>query len=456
LARVEERRPDLPGIVIMNETRREYKYGPLGFHAIGYVGEISEQELALRSKEYKTGDVIGQAGVERVYDHYLKGRSGWRHIEVDALGRQVGVLGDEAPWPGHNIVLSLDRRLQEETEKILQPYKGAIILEQVNTGEILALASSPGYDPNLFARGHSRKAWEKLCRDRNYPLTNRAIQGLYPPGSIFKIATLLTALEENLVQPLQRFLCTGTYWISTWPYRCWENRGHGYVDAKRAIIESCDIYFYQLGLRITVDRLGKWAKDFGLGRMSGVDLPDESSGLVPSAQWKERTQNMPWFPGNTVMLSIGQGYILSTPLQMLNLIVAVANRGVIYRPHLLKRVVSIISREPRVIHEVKPEAIHRIQARAENWELLERALTEVVNSRRGTGRAARIMGYRIAGKTATAQNPHGEDHAGFVAYGPVPNPEVAVVVYLENVGGGGTHAAPLARAVMEAYFNAKK
>ncbi len=451
-ARIEEHRPELPGVVVFTESRRNYPLGALGFHVLGYVGEISEHELALR-EGYQTGDIIGQLGVEKAYDHYLKGRNGWLHIEVDALGRQKGVLGREDPWPGHNLVLTLDARLQAKAEELLGQQKGVLILEEVKTGEILAMASSPTFDPNGFARGLSRADWEKLRKDRDYPLTNRATQGLYPPGSIFKIVTLTAALEEHLVTPLQTFTCKGVFWISTWPYRCWQSEGHGPVNASRSLVESCDVYYYHLGLRVKVEKLGRWARAFGYGQATGVDLPNELAGLVPSAQWKERTQNMPWFPGNTVMMSIGQGFILATPLQILNNIAAVANRGMIYRPHLLK---AVQSRSGRLIHDVKPSLLAKVPAAAENWDLLQRSLLGVVQKRQGTGKRAQLDRILVAGKTATAQNPHGEDHAGFAAYAPADKPAVAVLVYLENAGGGGAQAAPLARDLLEAYFAASR
>ncbi len=447
-ALIEEHKPQLPGVVILTESRRHYKFNQLAFHALGYVGEISEHELALR-EGYQAGDVIGQSGVEKVYDHYLKGRNGWLHIEVDALGRQMGILGREDPWVGHNLVLTLDRQLQEQAEHILGDRTGVIIMEDVRNGEILAMASSPTYDPNRFAEGISRKDWKKLRNDKRYPLTNRATQGMYSPGSIFKVVSLMAGLEEKAVTPATQFLCKGVYWISTWPYRCWNDRGHGLVRARYSLIQSCDIYYYQLGLKLKVDKLGKWAREFGYGKISGIDLPNERAGLVPSPQWKERTQNMPWFPGNTVMMAIGQGYILATPLQIMDMMAAAANDGVIYRPHLLKLVTS---QSGRVIHEVKPEIIHKINADIRHWQLIKSSLKDVVNHRKGTGKAARLKGIYAAGKTATVQNPHGEDHAGFAAFAPYDHPEIAVVIYLENAGGGGAEAAPLCRQMMEAYF----
>jgi penicillin-binding protein 2 len=447
-ALIEENRPELPGVVVLTESQRDYKFDSLGFHALGYVGEISGHDLALK-EGYRSGDIIGQSGVEKVYDHYLKGRNGWLHIEVDALGRQKGILGREVPWTGHNLILSLDRKLQARAEEILGDQKGVIIVEDLRNGEILALASAPTYNPNEFARGISKKAWEKLRLNTDYPLTNRATQGLYPPGSIFKIVTLLATLEEKLITPSKRFRCKGIFWISTWPYRCWKEAGHKQVDAFKSLVQSCDVYYYQLGLRIKVEKLGKWARSFGYGHPSGIDLPNELSGLVPSAQWKERTQNMPWFPGNTVMMSIGQGYILATPIQMLNTVVAVANRGTIYRPHFLK---EVRSKSGKLIHEVKSEVMYKVNAAPKHWDLLQKSLKGVVAQKRGTGKKARLPGIQVAGKTATSQNPHGEDHAGFVAYAPANKPEIAVVVYLENAGGGGSIAAPLARKIMEAYF----
>jgi penicillin-binding protein 2 len=346
----------------------------------------------------------------------------------------------------------VDRNLQEVAEATLGERRGTIIVEDVRNGEILALASSPTYNPNLFARGIPRDEWAKLLANKDFPLTNRAIQGVYPPGSIFKVVTLAGALQEKMVDAQQTFLCKGIYWISTWPYRCWNDSGHGMVDAHRSLVESCDIYYYQIGLKLKVDKLGQWAHRFGYGYPTGVDLPNERTGLVPTAQWKERTQNMPWFPGNTVMMSIGQGYMMATPMQILGSLCAVANNGVIYRPHMLKQV---LSSSGRTMHEVKPEVMYQVPATADTWSLLRRSLVDVVNSKRGTGKQSQLATIKVAGKTATAQNPHGEDHAAFGAYAPADKPEIAVLVYLENAGGGGAEAAPLARKVLEAYFGIK-
>lgn len=445
---LEEHQLDLPGVVVLTESRRHYKFEQLAFHVLGYVGEISESDLAIR-EGYQAGDIIGQAGVEKVYDHYLKGRNGWLHIERDALGRQRGVLGREEPWAGYNLILTLNRELQEKAESLLLKKKGAIVAVDVRNGEILAMASSPSYNSNNFTQGISQKEWDQLCRDPSYPLTNRVIQGFYPPGSIFKIVTLLAGLEEKLVTPDEHFFCKGIFWISTWPYRCWLDAGHGMVDARRSLIESCDVYYYFLGLRVKVDKIAKWARAFGYGSPTGVDLPNEVAGLVPSPQWKERTQNMPWFPGNTAMLAIGQGYLLGTPIQLLNIFCAVANNGIIYRPHLLRQVVSHAG---TVMYAVKPEVMFTVKAAPEHWRLIQESLTDVVNSKHGTGKNARVSGVLLAGKTATAQNPHGEDHAAFAAYAPAGRPEIAVAIYLENAGGGGYIAAPMAKAMMEVYF----
>jgi penicillin-binding protein 2 len=447
-ALMEEHKPELPGMMVLTESQRFYKNESLGFHVLGYVGEISERDLALR-EGYQAGDIVGQSGVEKIYDHYLKGRNGWLHIEVDAHGRQLGILGREDPWTGHNLVLTLDRKLQAAAEETLGERRGTIIVEDVRNGEVLALASSPTYNPNVFARGIPKDEWAKLLANKDFPLTNRAIQGLYPPGSIFKIVTLTGALQDKFIDPQHTFLCKGIYWISTWPYRCWNDSGHGMVDARRSLIESCDIYYYQVGLKLKVEKLAQWARRFGYGYPTGIDLPNELAGLVPTAQWKERTQNMPWFPGNTVMFSIGQGYMMATPMQILGTLCAAANSGVIYRPHLLR---EVMSSSGRIIHEVKPEIMFRVTASADVWSLVQRSLTDVVNSKRGTGKQARLVNIKVAGKTATAQNPHGEDHAAFGAFAPADKPEIAVLIYLENAGGGGAEAAPLARKVMEAYF----
>jgi penicillin-binding protein 2 len=446
---IEEHRPELPGVMVLTESQRYYKYGSLASHALGYVGEISEHELALR-EGYQSGDIVGQAGMERAYDRYLKGRNGWLQIEVDALGRQLGILGREDPWPGHALVLTLDRNLQAAAESILGTRPGTVLMEDVRTGEILAMASYPTYDPNRFARGIPQEEWDRLRSDRSYPLTNRATMGIYPPGSLFKIVMLTGGLQDHITDPYQTFECRGKFSIGEWDYRCWNLSGHGNVAAVRSLCESCDIYYYHLGLKMKVNRLGQWAYNFGYGQRTGVDLPTELPGLVPSPTWKERTQNMPWFPGNTVMFSIGQGYFLATPLQMLDMFCAAANRGTVYRPHLMRQVVSSTG---RLIHSLQPEVAYKVEAAPEVWDVVQKGLVEVVNGRRGTGSAARLPGIKVAGKTATAQNPHGEDHAAFGAYAPAEAPQVAVLIYLENAGGGGAEAAPLARQMLEAYFD---
>lgn len=447
-ALIEERRPELPGVMILTESQRYYKYNSLAAHALGYVGEISEHGLALR-EGYQSGDIVGQNGVERVYDRTLKGRNGWLHIEVDAHGRQLGILGREDPWTGNNLILTLDCKLQEAAERALGSRLGAIIVADPRNGEILALASSPTFDPNWFARGIQPAEWSKLRNDKTFPLTNRAVMGLYPPGSIFKIVTLTGGLEDRLVDPWSTFHCGGKFEVGDMTLKCWLARGHGEISAVKSLAQSCDIYHYRLGLKLKVDGLARWAYNFGYGQKTGIDLPTEMKALVPSPQWKERTQNMPWFPGNTVMFAIGQGYLMTTPIQIMDSVCAAANRGAIYRPHLLRRVVSSGG---RVIHEVKPELLRQISARPEVWDTVQKGLVEVVNGPHGTGYATRLDKVKVAGKTATAQNPHGEDHAAFVAYAPAEAPSIALVVYLENAGHGGAEAAPIARQILEAYF----
>jgi penicillin-binding protein 2 len=325
---------------------------------------------------------------------------------------------------------------------------GAIIVTDPRTGEILAMASTPNYDPNQFVSGISFKDWNKLIKDKTFPLENRAIQGQYPPGSIFKLITALAALEDHVIDYNRVFLCRGIFWYKTWPYRCWRTSGHGWVNLQTAIVESCDIFFYQLGLQVKIDQIYRVARMMGLGSKTGVDLDSEVSGLVPNPKWKETTQHMPWFPGNTIQMSIGQGYLLTTPLQMLDMDSAIAMNGKIFKPHLLYRVVD--QKTGRAIYDQAPELLGQATLEPEHLNFIQNSMEKVISNDRGTGKKARIPGVRVAGKTGTSENPHGDNHAWFTAYAPAEDPRVAVIVLVENGGEGGIVSAPIAQRLMEA------
>ncbi len=449
VARLEELRSRLPGLVIMQDSKRSYS-DPMAAHALGYVGEIREHQLdKLAGHGYRLGDLIGQSGVEGVYDVELKGRDGGRQVRINARGRELGVLREIPAEPGDNLVLTLDANLQKVAEAALGPNAGSVVALDPRNGEILVLASKPDYSLNDFAGRIKSELWKALMEDERTPLSNRAIQGLYPPGSVFKFVTAAAGLESGQITPDWQAECLGIHWISTWPYRCWKEIGHGRISIEQAIVESCDIFFYNVGLQIKVDTLHDWAENFGFGHRSGVDLRSEAAGLVPDAVWKEQTQHMPWFPGNTVMMSIGQGYLLATPMQLAVATSALANGGMLVTPHLLKQVTTASG---QLIRENAPAPRGKIKLSSETLRLIQRAMTRAVDDRRGTAWRARVAGVSVAGKTGTAQNPHGEDHAAFVCFAPVENPQIAIAVLVENGGEGGLTAAPIARAVMEAYF----
>lgn len=449
VTRLEELRDKLPGVVVLTDSKRNYP-SPAAAHALGYVSEITDAQLnSLTAKGYRLGDLVGQTGLERVYDEILKGEDGGFFIQVNSLGRQLKELNQVAPLPGNNLVLTLSLKLQQVAEEALRGQSGAVVALDPRNGEVLALCSAPDYDLSQFSGRIKPADWQALMEDEQHPFTNRAIQGLYPPGSVFKIVTTSAGLESGAIVPETAFTCLGIYWISTWPYRCWKEVGHGTLTLHRAIVESCDIYFYHVGLKTKVDALSQYAREYGFGAATGIDLPGEASGLVPSAAWKERTQHMPWFPGNTVMMSIGQGYLLATPLQLAMMTALVANGGVCYAPHLLKR---ITDQAGRTLKEIEPQPVRQAKVSAETIRIIQRAMTDAVNVPGGTAWRARVAGLVVAGKTGTAQNPHGEDHADFVSFAPAENPQLVVAVVVENGGEGGLTAAPIAKKIYEAYF----
>jgi len=346
-------------------------------------------------------------------------------------------------------VLTLDAGLQQIAEEALGQDAGAVVALDPRNGEVLALVSKPDFNLSTFAGRVKSKDWQALLEDERRPMNNRAVQGLYPPGSVFKVVTALAGLEEHVIATDERLNCFGIHWISTWPYRCWKEVGHGSVAMEQAITESCDIFFYQLGLRVKVDRLAHWTREFGFGEPSGIDLPGEAAGVVPDPDWKQNKEGLPWFPGNTVMMSIGQGYLLATPLQLALMVSAVANGGSLVQPHLLKRVTSP---EGDPVAEPINAARAQLVLDVEALHLVQRGMEGAVASRKGTAWRARVAGLSVAGKTGTAQNPHGEDHAAFVCFAPVESPQIVIAIVVENGGEGGLTAAPIARRMLEHHF----
>ena len=459
MARVETFQPELPGVLIQVQPKREYRNQGMACHVLGYQGEISDAQLKSgKFAEYKMGDYLGKCGVELAWEKYLRGRRGSRRIEVDAYGRELGQVDSVFPTPGANITLTLDNRVQREAEACLEGQVGAIVALDPKTGRVLALASSPTFSQEAFERGLTTQEWQKINNDKTHPLENRTLKGQYPPGSIFKIVMAVAGLEEQVIGPGTIINCTGALPVGNHVFHCWRKRGHGDMNLHRAMVHSCDIYFYEVGRRLGIERINEWSRRFGLGAPTGLDLDKEMPGLAPSPAWKKARFHQPWHEGDTISVSIGQGYNLATPIQMARVVAAIANGGIIYKPYLVEKVENAAG---EILFQARPEVQSRLGASRANLEAVRRSLVGVVND--GTGKTARMAHIQVAGKTGTAQvvaldqdNPKRkrerrmEDHAWFVAYAPADDPRIAVAVLVEHGGHGGDEAGPLARRVITA------
>jgi penicillin-binding protein 2 len=470
LAIVETHTLDLPGVTVDVVPVRQYLGGEMMAHLIGYTGEISPEELDKdESETYTSGDLIGKSGIEKYLDPYLRGKSGIEQVEINVLGKEVRVLGKEDPEPGYNVVLTIDALLQKVAWEALAGKPGAVVAMDPRDGSVLALVSSPAYDPTLFNGGISQEDWKKLSGDPFHPMEDRAISGQYPPGSTYKMIVAAAALQEGLITPETSFVCNGSYELGNRTYRCWHKGGHGRISLHRAIVQSCDVYFYNVGKLVGVDKLAEYARRFGLGAPTGIDLPREKNGMIPTREWKQTRFKEPWQIGETISLSIGQGYNLVTPLQLVTAYSALANGGVVWRPRLIKQIEAV---DGQVIKAFAPERKSVVPISTNIIEQLKKALWGVVNEEGGTGRAAQRKDADVAGKTGTSQVislPDNEktrkfkyipsrfrDHALFVCFAPVHNPEIAIAVVVENAGHGGSAAAPIARKILDAYFDRKK
>ena len=465
IARVESRLWALEGVITQASPVRSYPYGSSAAHVLGWLGEIDKQELRERQFQgYRVGDVIGREGVERLLDRELRGRTGGRNVLVDAHGRELELLDAIEPQAGRNVVLTLDYQLQQTAESALTRTgrPGAVVALDPRNGEILVLTSLPATDPNAFAVGIDRATWQSLTENPDTPLHNRALQGQYPPGSTYKVVSALAGLETGVLAPDETVHCTGSYRLGRRRYRCWRAGGHGQVDLHRAIVESCDVYFYKLSKLLGVERLGYYARALGLGAPTGIDLRGEAAGLVPTAAWKERRFGEPWVEGETISLGIGQGFNLWTPIQMANTYAAIAQGGSRYQPFVVKRVEDS---QGNPIEERDPVPLGEVAISKPSLDFVRNALRGVVHDPHGTGAVMRGLpgGVEAAGKTGTAQvvampqdSPPAEeeipeehrDHAWFVTYAPVENPRIVVAVLVEHGGHGGSTAAPIAREVV--------
>jgi penicillin-binding protein 2 len=475
LARVESHRFALPGVITDVEPRRHYVEGDLAAHLLGYIGEIQRRQLEQRAySSYRPGEVIGQAGIETLLQQDLRGRQGGRNLVVDVAGRILKELDEELPVPGRTVTLTLDLDLQRAAEEgflpdvLGEPGKlGALVAMDVRNGDVLAFVSEPSYDPNDFAGGIDAETWEQLTTDEWRPIQNRAISGQYPPGSAYKPIVAAAALQERVIDPEERVFCPGHFRLGRRTYRCWRREGHGLVDLRDAIKGSCDVYFYQLGLKIGIDRLAVIARGFGLGRRTGIALGQEQPGLVPTSAWKEKRIGEVWMKGETVSASIGQGFNLVTPLQMAVAYAAIANGGKVLRPRI---VLSAEARDGSVTPGPAPEVRGTLPVDPAHFARVVDALEAVVGEEGGTARRARIPGVRVAGKTGTAQVVRLKrtedleedevpfqfrDHAWFVGFAPVEAPELVVATLVEHGGHGGSAAAPITQRVLATYFEKK-
>lgn len=450
-AAVEELRDELPGIEVQIEPLRHYPYGTLAAHVLGYAGEINDTELdSLSADGYRAGDLIGRSGVERSFEQILRGQNGSEFVVVNASGRRVSAFSEQPPQmpeAGHDIELTLDIRVQQALEQAMDGVeRGAAVAIDPRDGGVLGMVSRPAFDPNEFSVGITSDRWQELIGDGSNPLLNRAIQGLYPPGSTFKTVTMVAALRTHVATPTDHLApCDGTFQYGRRTFRCWKASGHGSLDFIGALQHSCDIYFYQIGLKLGLGRLEDCARAFGFGARTGIDLPQEKGGLVPGPAWYARHGGAVRLrQGVMLNLAIGQGELLVTPLQLALMSAEVAEDGRPLRPHVLREVRGVRGYKP-------PRPIHPgVSAPPEDWEAVHKALELVVSE--GTGTAARVPGVEVAGKTGTAQNPHGQDHALFICYAPADDPQIAISVVIENGGHGGSAAAPRAGQVLRALF----
>jgi penicillin-binding protein 2 len=452
VAALEARRLELPEVSVDVVPLRSYPLAAAAAHALGRVGEITERQLQQPElRDLPPGSLVGQAGIEARYNQQLMGKDGYRRVIVNSRGLEVAEAERQPPKDGPDLTLSIDASLQEAMERAFRGRSGSAVALDPQTGEILAMTSTPAYDPNEFTTGIDATMWAKLAEDPETPLMNRVIQGVYAPGSTFKIIAAVAALEEGVITPQTTFYCPGYLSVYNTVFRCSNPGGHGVVDLRRAIAVSCNVFFYQVGIRLEIARLAKWAKLMGLGSPTGVDLPHEASGLMPSPEWKLRLFKTPWYAGETVSVAIGQGQVSVTPLQMARVAAVIANGGWLVRPHLARAAAAGIDLRPLPLG-IRPETIAAVK------EGMRAVVAE------GTGWRARMSSVEVCGKTGSAQvvarsrlekTPNAYEllpHGWFVAFAPADHPRIALAVLVEHGGSGGGAAAPVAREILAHFF----
>ena len=447
VAKVEEWKLELPGVIVEVEPQRMYPTSRFAAHLLGYVREANEEQL--KQGRYRRGDMVGQSGLERLLDQYLRGTDGGERIEVDALGRPIRLIQHTEPVPGAQVVTTVDRRIQEAAERAMEGHAGAVVVLDPRDGDVLAMVSTPAFALDQFTGTIDRDAWVQLIRNPAHPMLNRTVQSQYAPGSVFKVIVAAAGLQETTLTPMDHIFCDGEFHLGNRTFGDWKEGGHGTVDLHHAIVQSCNVYFYQAGLRIGMDTIARYARAFGFGTSTGIDLPGEKPGFIPASRRGRR----PAFLGDTANMAIGQGAVLATPMQVARMMAAVANGGVFFKPRLVQRVLRA---DGRVLYSDPGRVNGHVELSPMVWAFLRQSLLDVVNE--GTGVAAHIPGIEIAGKTGTAQlvansrAERGQDNAWFAAFAPANDPQYVVVVMIEHGGKGGEVAAPIARAIYDAIF----
>ena len=461
MAFLEENKPDHPGVFVQVTPLRQYPSKEQASHLLGYMAEVSNRQLQrLKKRNYRQGDLLGQYGVERTQEKFLRGQSGFKQVEVDAYGRELRVVRPFVEKPGNNVYLTIDIELQKKAEKLFEAHEGSIIVLDPSDGAILAMVSKPSFNPNIFAGGIDAKDWKGLMNDPLKPLENRAIRGQYPPGSIFKIVMAFAILNEKIARSDEKIRCHGSFPFGKKLFRDWKKGGHGPIDFTQSLAQSCDVYYYTTGHKLGIERIARYARMFGLGSPTGFGAT-EKGGLVPSDAWKRRRFNERWYKGETISVSIGQGFNLITPMQAANLIATVANGGYLWKPYIVKKV---LSPGGRTLFESRPHLIRKIPISQDIFQKVREGLKEVVHGKRGTAKKAQVPGIFVAGKTGTAQTVDLKytgrkrkpeellrkfrDHGWFVAFAPYENPTIAIAILGENAGRPGSFFAPYAKELI--------